>query len=153
MMYGRRPLTKLEAGLFAGFVGILLTVFARQALDYMELAERAAMEATLVNAVTAINLRLVEDTLNRRKDDSDWTRRNPFELARMAPANLATKSNDSTSASGYWRYDSTTAELVYTPRLHFRLQTSNGQASLRFRLIARPVGGYNLVPISPYRWD
>lgn len=153
MMYGRRPLTKLEAGLFAGLVGIFIAVFARQALEYMELAERATMEATLMNAVSAINVRLVEDTLTRRRDDSDWTRRNPFELARMAPANFAREPDASPPATGSWRFDRERAELVYTPRLHFRLQTSDGQATLRFHLLALPTGSYGLVPVAPFRWE
>jgi hypothetical protein len=152
-MYGRRPLTRLEAGLFAGLVGVFIVLFARQALDYMEIAERAAMEATLINTMSAINIRLIQDIASQRQGARDWTRRNPFELARMAPANFAGDLDDSPPASGSWGYDRASAELIYTPRLRFRLQTSNGEARLRFRLVERPTGGYSLAPITPYRWE
>ncbi len=152
-MYGRRSLTRLEAGLFAGLVAIFVAVFIRQALEYMELAEHAAMEATLMNAVSAINVRLVEDTLTQRKGGTDWTRRNPFELARMAPANFSGEVDASPPTTGSWRFDSERSELVYTPRLHFKLQTSNGQAILRFRLVGQPTGGYGLAPVTPFRWE
>jgi hypothetical protein len=153
MMYGRRPLTKVEAGLFAGLVAIFIVLFARQMLEYMEIAERATMEATLVNTMSAINVRLLQDIASQRNGASDWTRQNPFDLARMAPANFAGELRESAPASGSWGYDSASAELIYTPRLHFKLQTSNGEASLRFRLVERPTGGYNLAPTTPYRWE
>lgn len=152
-MYGRRPLTKLETGLYAGLAAIFITVFARQMLGYMELAERAAMQATLMNTVTAINIRLAGETLNQRRNNADWTQSNPFYLARMSPANFVGELNESPSSSGSWRYDSENGELVYTPRLHFKLQTSSGRASLRFRLVVLPAGAYNLVPVTPYQWE
>jgi len=153
MMYGRRPLTRLETGLYAGFTAIIIAVFARQMLEYMELAERAAMQATLMNAVSAINVRLIGDSLSQRRDESDWTRRNPFDIARMSPVNFGGELDGSPPPSGSWRYDSQNAELIYTPRLHFNLQTSNGQTSLRFRLVALPNGVYNLVATTPYQWE
>ena len=152
-MYGHRPLTRVEAGLFAGLLAIFITVFAREMLEYMEIAERAAVEATLVSTMSAINVRLIQDSADQRKGTSDWTRRNPFELARMAPANFAGELDESPPASGSWGYKRASAELIYTPRLHFKLQTSNGQASLRFRLVERPTGGYGLAPTAPYRWE
>jgi hypothetical protein len=152
-VYGRRPLTKLEAGLFAGLVGIFLVFFAWQALEYMELAERATMEATLMNTASAINTRLAQETLDRQKGAADWARRNPFEIARVHPPNYAGEIGGAAALSGSWRYDSARAELIYTPRLHFRLQISNGEAALRFRLMVQGTGGYNLLPVTPYRWE
>lgn len=153
MMYGRRPLTRLEAGLFAGLVAIFIAIFVRQMLEYMELAERAAMEATLLNAVSGINTRRAEDLLAPRNAVADWKRRNPFELARMAPANFAGELDGLLPPSGSWGYDSSNGELIYAPRLHFKLNTPNGSAVLRFHLTATAGGGYMLVPNTPYRWE
>jgi len=152
-MYGRRPLTRLEAGLFAGLVAIFIAVFARQMLEYMELAERAAMEATLLNAVAGINTRRVQDLLSPRSGGTDWKGRNPFELARMAPVNFAGELDGPLPPSGSWGYDRANEELIYAPRLHFKLSTSNGSAALRFRLSLGPGGAYQLLPSTPYQWE
>lgn len=158
MMYGRRPLTKLESGLYAAIVAILLAVFARQALDYMEIAERATMQATLSNAASAINFRLGYNILmGGSPRDADWATRNPFEIARMSPPNFAGEVESSqivSLGSGSWAFDTATAELVYLPRLSARLETANKDGVLRFRL-ERQTGavGYVLVPTTPYRWE
>jgi hypothetical protein len=150
-LYGRRPLTKLERGLYAALAAIFIAIFASELLDYMELAERAAMEATLMNAVAAINVQTARDMLGSPKRDSDRTR-NPFEFAGMAPANFAGELHGSLPPAGSWGYDSASAELIYAPRLHFKLHTSNGQPVLRFRVESGPGAVKRVVPIAPYEW-
>lgn len=152
MMYGRRPLTKLEAGLYAALLGVCVAIFARQMLGYMELAERAAMQATLINTTSAINVRLAQTLYDKNADTVDWTRRNPFELAGMSPPNFTGDVDPASLESGYWAYDSTHAELVYLPRLRFTLQTSDSQQMLRFRLVRGQVG-YVLQSSAPFTWE
>src|SRR6185503_2090428 len=129
MMFGRRPLSRLEMGLYAGIVATLLAVFVRQAMDYMEIAERAAMQATLNNAVSAINFRLGYNVLTSgAPQDADWATRNPFEIARMSPPNFAGDVESSrvvSLASGSWAFDTGAAELVYLPHLSARLETED----------------------------
>ena len=158
MMFGRRPLSRLEMGLYTGIVAILIAVFARQALDYMEIAERATMQATLSNAVAAINFRLSYNILTGGgPQDADWGTRNPFEIARMSPPNFAGDLEPSrivSLSSGTWAFDTASSELVYLPRLSARLQMESGDGPIRFRL-KRQSGaiGYMLVPTIPYRWE
>ena len=151
-LYGQRPLTKLERALYAALVGVVITVFASELLDYMELAERAAMEATLMNVVAAINVRAAGDTLAMAKPEGERTR-NPFDLARVAPPNFAGELDGSLPAAGSWAYDGASDELVYVPRLHLRLHTANGQPVLRFRLEPDRGPFQRLAPVVRYRWD
>jgi hypothetical protein len=151
-LYGRRPLTKLERGLYAALAAIFITIFASELLDYMELAERAAMEATLMNAVAAINVQAARDTLTSPKPGIDRSR-NPFEMAGMAPMNFAGELHGSLPPAGSWGYDRASGELVYAPRLHFKLHTSNDESVLRFRLEPGPGAIQRVVPRAPYRWE
>src|SRR6185503_722651 len=105
MMYGRRPLTKLEAAIFAAVVGVFLVIFARQMLGYMEIAERAAMQATLINTTAAINVRLAASYRDQAAGTSDWTRRNPFELTGMLPPNFTAGVAPGLLEPGQWTYD------------------------------------------------
>jgi hypothetical protein len=156
-MYGRRPLTRLEAGLYAGLVGIFITVFAWQILDYMELAERSAMNATLSNLASGLNARAAQELLSRGKLDASWARRNPFEIAQVSGGNYV----GSVDAEGLrslpsasWAFDPARAEVVYLPRRTARLETSDPQRLLRFRLVRSPRGpGYVLEPTATYRWE
>jgi len=151
-MYGRRPLTKLEAGIFAGVVGIFLTVFAHYMLGYMEVAERVAMQATLINTSGAINVRLAQSFLDQRPGPKDVTERNPFDVAGAAPPNFARNADLSTLASGQWAYDSEHAELVYVPRLRSSLRTEGGEFALRFRLV-REGAAYTFRASRPFTWE
>jgi hypothetical protein len=157
-IYGRRPLTRLEAALYAGIVAILIAVFASQLLDYMEIAERSAMQATIGNLIAAINTRLAYGVMRGEVVNvSAWARRNPFELAKVSPSNFTGEVDVSTLGSlerGRWAYDVSRAELVYLPRLRRSLETSDPDGILRFRAVVDPRGfGYALVPTPVYRWN
>jgi hypothetical protein len=143
-MYWRRPLTRLEAALYGALLAVFVGVFARYMIGYMEAAERSAMQATLINTTAAINVR-------RFLGPIDWSRRNPFELAGATPPNFAKDADPARAESGQWAFDAEQGELVYLPRLRFTLQTSDGQAALRFRLIQGPKG-YSLEPKAPFVW-
>ncbi len=157
-IYGHRPLTRFEAAVYAGIVAILLAVFASQLLDYMEIAERSAMQATVSNLNAAINTRLAYDVMRGKVDNvSAWARRNPFELAKVSTSNFTGEVEASTLGAlerGRWAYDVSRAELVYLPRLRRGLETSDPDGILRFRAVVNPRGfGYALVPAPGYRWN
>lgn len=151
-LYGRRPLTKLERALYAAIAGVVFAIFASELLDYMELAERTAMQATLMNAIAAINVRAARDALTSPPAQSARTR-NPFQLAGATPANFAGELDGSLPPAGSWGYDRASDELVYAPRLHLRLHTSNGEPVLRFRLESERGPLQRLAPVTPYRWE
>jgi hypothetical protein len=151
-MYGRRPLTKLEAAIFAAVVGVFLVVFARQMFGYMEIAERAAMQATLINTTAAINVRLAASYRDQAAGASDWTRRNPFELAGAFPPGFARDAIPGLLEAGQWTYDAERAELLYSPRRRSTLIIGEGERTLRFRLVRGP-SGYLLEPQVWFAWE
>lgn len=157
-MFGRRPLTRLEIGLYAAIVAVAVAIFLDRLLAVMELAERAAMEQTVTRVNSAINLRIAYDLLNGQLVNVQAAlARNPFELAKTLPPNYrgATDTLDLASIeSGSWFYDPTRRELIYRPRLRRNLVTADGSGLVRFRLIAGSTGThYMLVPAYKYSWD
>jgi Tfp pilus assembly major pilin PilA len=158
-MYGRRRLTRVEMAVYAVIVAGLVAVFATYVLDYMEMAEKAAMQTTVTNVASAINLRYAMLAMSGRQADSgQWFRRNPFDLAGISPPNyqgvLGTASASSILDIGRpaWVFDPAKAELVYLPRLYSHLD--DGEVDqLRFRLEPNASGfGFVLAPAAPYRW-
>lgn len=116
-MYWRRRLTRLEAGLYAAVVGILIAVFLERALYYMELAERAAVEATIHRLNSAIRLKIAYDMLRGRlPPPDDFKFMNALELASAMPPTFH-KGPASSIASGEWAFDPRPGVVVYRPRL------------------------------------
>jgi hypothetical protein len=158
-VYGRRPLTRLEAALYVVATGVLVAVLLDRMLEYFEIAERATVEATVNRVNSGINTRLAYDRLKGRiSDPEEWLRRNPFELVSMNPANFlgeVDRAEPSAVPPGQWVYDRGTAQLLYRPRFSRHLQTRNGSKLLRFQV--RPMGvnaygPYHLVPSVAYEW-
>ena len=88
-MYWRRRLTRLEAAIYAALAAILLAAVADRLLYVMELAERTAMETTIIRVNAALNTRLAyELILGKQPDVNAWLQRNPFELADAWPSNF-----------------------------------------------------------------
>lgn len=156
-MYGRRPLTRLEATVYSIIAAILLAFFADRLLAYMELAEKTAMQATLSTLTTAVNARVALEMLDGYPPPPGrWAGRNPFEIAGAASGvarplgSQAVTDLDRPS----WTYDAERGEIIYLPRLYRGLQTQDPYGALRFRLAAQPFGlGYRLVSTAGYEWD
>ena len=135
----RRPLSRLELGVVAAALGIALVIFADRALDVMELAERTAMEATLSNVTSAVNVQLARAVL--RGERPELREQSPFDVAGVPPP------------SQNWSYDAEQKELVYRPSLRRHLHTDEPGGQLRFRLIPRRAGlGYQFVPVVGFQW-
>ena len=157
-IYGRRPLTRLEAGLYGGIAALLIVFLAERVLAYMELAERSAMERTVIGVNSGINVRLAQEMLQGRLIDVQGAlARNPFDLAGLNQPNFLGEQdlpNLGSLPTRSWVYDRTRRELVYLPRLHRGLRTDDEEAVVRFRLAASRHGAlYMLVPVSTYSWD
>ena len=157
-MYGRRPLTRLEIAIYAAGCAILIAVFADRALGYMELAEKAAMQTTLNVLVSGINARVAAEMLRGPAPAAAaWSGRNPVELAGTAPPSFVGDLGRRELASlerPAWAFDGQRGELVYLPRLHRTLTTTDPAGALRFRLVPHVSGlGYRLVSTSRYDWD
>lgn len=157
-MFGRRPLTRLELGLYVAIVGIAATIFLDRLLAVMELAERSAMEETVSRVNSAINLRIAYEMLNGHLINVPAAlQRNPFELAKTAPPNYRGEIDTldlRSQESGSWVYDRARRELVYFPRLRRDLVTADGSGVVRFHLVAGRTGThYVLVPTYKYTWE
>ena len=157
-LYGRRPLTRLESGLYAGIAAILIAIFAAYLLDFMETAERIGMELTLSHVISGANTGLAYDMLQGKTPEGlAATSIHPFELARMTPGNFLGSGDSSNIGSlerGSWFYDVTREELVYLPRLSRGLQTGAPDNALRWHFGRRNDGpGYVLTLVTPYHWQ
>lgn len=132
-------------------------MLAQRLLEVMEVAERTAVQATVAQLNAAITTRLAYEVMRGEVGNVQaWTRRNPFELARISQSNFAGELESTVGAidRGSWVFDAVRAELIYSPRLRFGLQTSDPDGILRFHGVASPNGmGFMLVPTSPYRWE
>jgi hypothetical protein len=156
-IYWRRPLTPLEIGLYAALVGVLLAIFLDRLLVYMELAERIAMEVTVINVNSALNVQLASAMLQGQWiDPRKALQRNPFELARMRVPNVHPDIANIASAAdlerGYWVFDRSGRELIYLPQLHRGLQTEGPETFVRFRLVGGANTAFVLVPATKYSW-
>lgn len=155
-IYGRRPLTRLEAGIYGAIVAILVTVFATRMLSYMEAAERARMEVTVTQLMSAASVRRAYGVMRGQAEDvASWTKRNPFELAGFPAPNFSGEIDPlqpKPLERGWWAFDPARGELIYLPRLRSGLETSDPDGALRFRV---EISGmrYMLVPTPPYRWQ
>jgi hypothetical protein len=157
-IYGRRPLTRLEIGLYAVVVGIAVAVFLDRLLATMELAERAAMEETVSRINSSLSLRIAAEMLEGRSSRvQDSLQRNPFELAKLSQANYrgeVERFDPTRIDSGSWVYDQNRHELLYWPRLSRGLTTEDNSGTVRFKLVAGAAGTrYMLVPTYKYAWQ
>ena len=156
-MYGRRKLTRVEMAVYAVMVAALIVVFASYMLDYMEIAEKTAMETTVRNVNSALNLSYAGRLIaGERLDKAQWIGANPFELARTFPPGYAGElltADSATLARPAWFFDSRSREIVYLPRLYKHLRATE-EGEVRFRLEPHPSGlGFALVPTSTYDWS
>src|SRR5437870_2645246 len=87
-MFGRRPLTRLEMGLYAAIFAVVATVLLNRLFAMMELAERSAMEQTVSRVNSSINLQLAHEMLKGQLINvSTALQDNPFKLAKATPPN------------------------------------------------------------------
>jgi len=151
-------------------VVIVISVLAAAALQryfvYQELAERAAMEATLRMVKTGLQIRLAELIIgNRQAEAGVLERSNPMEWLADKPANYA-GDYAHPRRGGNWYYDAARAELVYAVNNgeFLDVAANDGVKEIRFktRLLTdvvtfggtttESVTGVTLVPVKPYSW-
>jgi len=156
-IYWRRPLTRLEAALSALLVAIVIALFLERSLEFMELAERTAMELTVQHVNSALYIRRATDLLERQRPDARRVlQRNPFEFAGIKVPNLhpdvAQAQNVAGLERGYWVFERSSNQLLYLPQLHRRLETDGAPPVVRFHLVGAPENAYLLVPAVKYSW-
>lgn len=156
-MYGQRRLTRVEMAIYGVVIATLVVVFADYAVDYMEMAEKTAMQTTVTNVTAALNIRYAAAVMTGKAiNPKRWLAGNPFELAKAFPPNYTGEVSAGASEPATrpaWFFDTAHKEVVYLPRLHSHLEVEDGSAEIRFRLRAHPSGfGFVLVPAPSYSW-
>ncbi|MDA8107007.1 MAG: hypothetical protein M0015_00050 [Betaproteobacteria bacterium] len=164
-LLGNRPRRRLEAALYVLVAALLALVLLDRLQRYAELAERAAMETTLANLQTALQVKfmLAAARSGPKAVAEAWRGGNPVTLVGSEPPNYLGERNDPDLHSvpgGSWLFDSGRKELVYVPRsarfLHL-WPIGNQVPVLRFTLRvegAPPSSGWvvHLAPVGPYTW-
>lgn len=165
MIPANRQRNYLQSALYVVIVGVLATVLLERLLTYAEVAEKAAMEATLSRLhsglyarVAFLALRGEYDALEALQDQSPFAAadvRSSNYLGEFAgvPAGVATE--------GKWIFDRLRRELVYVPNLkrYLHLALDEGDAAgLRFRMEVQKTSkntytGVTIRQVGGARWE
>lgn len=162
---GKRALARFERPLYVLIVAVLVFVLLHRLERYAELAEKAAMQSTLISLQTALQLRFILAVGHTAPAAlaAAWTGGNPVALSGVAlPGYLGARHGVDlkTVPGNSWLFDAARGELVYVPLLarHLRVREgTDGVPALRFRLrvVRRRNGGgwqVRLVAAFPYTW-
>ena len=157
-----RQRSHLETALYAVIAGTLAALLLYRLLQLSEVAEKAAMEATVARLQSALYMRAAKAVLSGRSGATlAWQDRNPLALAHAVLPNYLGEFDHPDLASlepGNWLYDRSRHELVYLVRRarHFS-GGSDPVPAIRFRLrLERGASGAYLPvllhPAAPYEW-
>ncbi len=155
-MYGRRPLSRLQAGVYAAIATVLMGVFLERMLHLLATAEREIVALTLANTELALRTRVAAAPILGGPLPLDWRNRSPFGVAGVEAKNYAGELaavRAEALARGAWAFDRESRELVYRPRYPLGLRTADGSGLLRFRLRTDDGTEVGLIASVPYRWD
>lgn len=148
-------------------ISTLATVLLNRLDYYKEMLEKAAMESTLRNIKTGLQVQLAELIVTNHQaqagrleneDPVQWLDEKPFNYGGNYGAPAAT---------GTWYFDAAKHELVYVvntgSRLEIDADADPKQVRFRARLVkdrlklfgnsVESVTGVTLVPVHPYRWQ
>ena len=155
-------------------VGVLSMVVLEYMLHYIEVAEKSAMENTVVNIQSSLHLRLTE--VLARNDVAEGmrlARGNPMNWLQEMPPNYAGEFSNpepGSIAPGKWYYDRKSRELVYlvdrgrdfvpgidgTKRVRYRVNVAGLNSAVKENRqisVNDVVGGISLVLVKPYEWE
>lgn len=155
-------------------VGVLSMVMLDYMLRYIEVAEKSAMENTVMNLRSALRLRLAEVLVrNDAKEAMRLARANPMDWLYEVPSNYAGEISDQelgSIARGKWYWSRSSRELVYlvdngrdfTPdakglkRVRYHVHAAFLATAVkenRQLSVNDLVGEISLVLAEPYRWE
>lgn len=158
--------TLLELVVVICVISGLAAVALQRLTVYQELAERAAMEATLRQVQMGLQIRLAELIIaNRQADAGRLERGDPMQWLAEPPSNYG-GAYRSPAARGNWYYDAAKGELVYVVNngAFLEAEAVDGAKVLRFRpkllkgvvnfggMTTETVTGITLSPVRPYKW-
>lgn len=163
MIPASRPRNYLQAALYVVICGVIVTMLVDRLLDYAEIAERAAMEATVARLNNALYARLAYLALRGDYEAIEALASNsPFTSTEAkSPAYLGEfPSSPIDVGPGTWHYDRATNELVYVPRFARRFHSAGGARAdaARYAVELRKASRYAytgvaLRPSGGWHWD
>jgi hypothetical protein len=154
----------LQSALYVIIAGVLAAVLLARLLAYAELAEKAAMDATLSQLHSGLYARVAFLALRGEYEALEaLPAQSPFLSARMKSPNYLGEFDGIPveAEGGRWLYDRQRHELVYVPNL--RRYLAEGPAGrkpngLRFKLEVLKASkhaytGVSLRPVEPFEWS
>ncbi|HXF66692.1 MAG TPA: type II secretion system protein [Burkholderiales bacterium] len=162
-----RGFTLLELAAAIVLIGALAAVLLNRLAFYQEMAEKAAMEATLRTIKTGLQIRLAELILTNRQAEAERLEaEDPVLWLDEKPPNYGGPYREPPER-GTWYYDAPARELVYVVNTGSRLKIGDGSEGreLRFRtrvlkdrvrfggVEVEGVAGIALTPVRPYHWS
>jgi general secretion pathway protein G len=148
-------------------ISVLATVLLSRLGYYKEMLEKAAMEATLRNIKTGLQVQLAELIVtNRQSQAARLENEDPLQWLDEKPLNYG-GSYRAPPVAGTWYFDQGSRELVYVVNTGSRLELDTGTSPKQVRFRARllkdrlnlfgngveGVAGVSLLPVRPYRWQ
>ena len=148
-------------------ISVLAAVLLNRLGYYKEMLEKAAMESTLRNIKTGLQVQLAELIVtNRQAQAGRLETEDPVQWLDEKPQNYGGNYR-APAATGTWYFDTATRELVYVVitgnRLEIDTDASPKQVRFRTRLVkdrlklfgnsVESVTSVSLLPVRPYRWQ
>lgn len=113
----QRGASLLEFAVAAAVIGILISVLLQRLWYYQGEAELRAVEMTVANVRTALEMKVVEAKLpGRNRDLTFLAEENPFNLLKDKPVNYVGeffRPSDNDIGAGNWCFDRADKSLIY----------------------------------------
>jgi len=148
-------------------ISVLIALLLNRLGFYKEMLEKAAMESTLRNIKTGLQVHLAELIVtNRQAEAPRLETEDPVRWLEVKPPNYGGR-YPVPPEPGTWYFDASTRQLVYVvmtgSRLHVGDETDPKQVRFRARLVkdrlklngftVEGVSGVTLLPVRPYQWQ
>ncbi len=165
MIPANRQRNYLQSGLYVAIFGVLAAVLLERLLTYAEVAEKAAMEATVSRLHTALYAKVAYLALRGEYPAIDaLTEQSPFATGDMKSPNYLGVFDgvpDGGGEGGNWFYDRVRHELVYVPNLKRHFSSDGRQdapALIRYRIEILKASKYTYTgvairPVNAVRWE
>lgn len=113
----QRGASLLEFAVTVAVIGILMGLLLQRIWYYQGEAEKAAVEITVANVRTALEIKVAEAKLPGRSSDLTFlTEENPFNLLKNKPVNYSGelfRPSDKDIGDGNWCFDRADKSLIY----------------------------------------
>lgn len=163
-MQRQRGFTLFELVVAIVIANVLAIILLDRLWYYQEVAEKTAMEMTVMNMRSGLRLRIADlMTQSRMREAEELLQENPISWLESPPPNYIGKISSAKSAEmipGHWYFDIEQKELVYRVQHNrFFKPGKNRENIIRFHVTAvqqarqgGKIEGITLVPITSYQW-